>query len=313
MRVRRGGGLLGVAAAVSVFLLVGCDGSPSGGQRTADGVPIVREAKDLPELPLHRYEFTADDDNAYRTLHRAQALLAQRCMRDFGFADFPRDPKSPGSGAVALVAVSQDVAGQFDLEKARRWGYGWDPKRAVPVEPAGRRMTTEESYVYRGHRIGGQPTIRGRRVPEQGCLGRADERLYRGVRDLRRTWAYVPRRGAVLQQAAMRDKRMRRVLKAWSQCVVDKGFKRYGAPDDAFRDKAWKRDNGGNTSRSRRERGTAVADIECKREHNTAGVWWSVLSEAQRADIARHRSAYESARRGQETVRDNVREVLATE
>ncbi|MFG2519402.1 hypothetical protein [Streptomyces sp. NPDC048527] len=296
---------------MTVFLLAGCDGSPPEGQRTADGVPIVREAKDLPELPLHRYELTADDDDAYRTLHRAQMLLAQRCMRDFGFADFPRDPKSPGTGAVALVAVAQDSAGQFDLEKARRWGYGWDPKRAVPVEPAGRVMTAEESYVYRGHRVGGPSTIRGRRVPEQGCLGRAEKRLYRGVRDLRRTWAYVPQRSAVLHQAAMKDKRVRRVLKAWSQCVVDKGFKRYGTPDDAFRDKAWQRENGGNTSRSRRERGTAVADIECKREHNTAGVWWSVLSEVQRADIARHRSAYESARRSQETVRDNAREVLA--
>ncbi|MFE2987165.1 hypothetical protein [Streptomyces sp. NPDC059262] len=103
---------------------------------------------------------------------------------------------------------------------------------------------------------------------------------------------------------------MRRVFKAWSQCVVDKGLKRYATPDDAIRDKTWKRGGGGNTSHSRRELTTAVADVECKREHNTAGVWWSVLSEERRADLARHRSAYESARRGQETVRDNMREAL---
>jgi hypothetical protein len=36
-----------------------------------------------------------------------------------------------------------------------------------------------------------------------------------------------------------------------------------------------------------------------------------VLSERQRADLGRHGSAYEAARRDQETVRDNVREVLA--
>ncbi|MFD0113431.1 MULTISPECIES: hypothetical protein [unclassified Streptomyces] len=312
MRVRRGGGPVGVAAAVAMILLAGCDGAPPGGQRTADGVPIVREAKDMPELPLHRYQFTAEDDEAYGTLKRAQKLLAQRCMRDFGFADFPRDPKSPNPGALAIVAVNQDPAGEFDLEKARRWGYGWDPKRDVDVEPAGRRMTVDESYVYWGHRTGGRPTILGRRVPEEGCLGRADTRLYRGVRDIRRTWAYVARREVVLEKAAMKDRRMRQVLKAWSQCVVDKGLKRYATPDDAFRDKAWKRGNGGNTSHSRRERNTAVADVECKREHNTAGVWWSVLSKEQRTDLARHRSAYESVRRGQETVRDNMREVLAT-
>ncbi|MFI9774681.1 hypothetical protein ACIHCV_08215 [Streptomyces sp. NPDC051956] len=311
MRARRGGGPAGVAAAMAVVLLAGCDGSPSGGRWTADGVPIVREAKDRPELPLHRYEFTAEDDGAFGTLKRAQQLLAQRCMRDFGFADFPRDPKNPSPSGLAMVAVSQDLDGQLDLEKARRWGYGWDPERDVRIEPAGRRMTVEESQVYWGHRTGGKPTVLGRRVPEEGCLGRADKRLYRGVRDLRRTWGYVPQREIVLEKAAVKDRRMRRVLKAWSQCVVDKGFRRYGTPDDAFRDKAWKRDSGGNTARTRRERGTAVADVECKREHNTAGVWWSVLSERQRADLVRHRSAYEAARRDQETVRDNVREVLA--
>ncbi|WP_329570418.1 hypothetical protein [Streptomyces sp. NBC_01361] len=311
MRARRGGGPAGVAAAMAVVLLAGCDGSPSGVRWTADGVPIVREAKDRPELPLHRYEFTAEDDGAFGMLKRAQMLLAQRCMRDFGFADFPRDPKNPNPSGLAMVAVSQDLDGQLDLEKARRWGYGWDPERGVRVEPEGRRMTVEESHVYWGRRTGGKPTVLGKRVPEEGCLGRAEKRLYRGVRDPRRTWGYVPQREVVLEKAAVKDRRMRRVLKVWSQCVVDKGFKRYGTPDDAFRDKAWKRDTGGNTARTRRERGTAVADVECKREHNTAGVWWSVLSERQRADLGRHRSAYEAARRDQETVRDNVREVLA--
>ncbi|MFI8787047.1 hypothetical protein [Streptomyces sp. NPDC055105] len=76
-----------------------CDGAPSGGQRTADGVPIVREAKGRPELPLHDYRFTAEDDEAYGTLKRARTLLAQRCMRDFGFADLPRDPKGPRRGS----------------------------------------------------------------------------------------------------------------------------------------------------------------------------------------------------------------------
>ncbi|MFD4646088.1 hypothetical protein [Streptomyces sp. NPDC058441] len=82
-----------------MVLLTGCDGAPSGGQRTADGVPIVREAKGGPELPLHDCQFTAADGEAYGTLKRARTLLAQRCMRDFGFAGLPCDPKSPRRGS----------------------------------------------------------------------------------------------------------------------------------------------------------------------------------------------------------------------
>ncbi|GAA1224651.1 MULTISPECIES: hypothetical protein [Streptomyces] len=81
-----------------------CDGAPSGGHRTADGVPIVREAKGGPELPLHDCQFTAEDGEAYSTFKRARTLLAQRCMRDFGFAGLPRDPKSPRSGSVCESA-----------------------------------------------------------------------------------------------------------------------------------------------------------------------------------------------------------------
>ncbi|MFE6402052.1 hypothetical protein [Streptomyces alboflavus] len=92
--------------------------------------------------------------------------------------------------------------------------------------------------------------------------------------------------------------------------VVDKGFKRYASPEAASRDKAWHRGDEGDTRRTRRERDTAVADIECKREHNTAGVWRTVAAERQRRDISRHRSAYESVRADQERVRSTVRNVL---
>ncbi|MFE4850259.1 hypothetical protein [Streptomyces sp. NPDC056696] len=41
-------------------------------------------------------------------------------------------------------------------------------------------------------------------------------------------------------------------------------------------------------------------------------MWWSVLPEERRADLARRRSVYAaSAWRGRETVRDNMREALA--
>ncbi|MDN3054495.1 hypothetical protein PH213_08065 [Streptomyces sp. SRF1] len=71
---------------------------------------------------------------------------------------------------------------------------------------------------------------------------------------------------------------MRRALRSWPQCLVDKGFKRYRTPDDAYQDTAWHRGEDGNTPHARREVSTAVADVECKREHDTVGVWSAVLA-----------------------------------
>ncbi|MET7356983.1 hypothetical protein ABZS76_00910 [Streptomyces sp. NPDC005562] len=56
--------------------------------------------------------------------------------------------------------------------------------------------------------------------------------------------------------------------------------------------------------------GTAVADVECNRKLNVAGVWWAVSNEKQREDLRRHKSRYEAVRKGQDRLRAEVREVL---
>lgn len=103
---------------------------------------------------------------------------------------------------------------------------------------------------------------------------------------------------------------MSRALRTWAACVEDKGFAPYAGREEAFRHKAWDRGDNGNTRRTREERDTAVADIECAREHNTVGEWWAGEARAQSADVRSHRAAYEAVRRDQEVVRANIRDVL---
>ncbi|EPH39368.1 hypothetical protein ABT390_20475 [Streptomyces aurantiacus] len=305
-------GVRWAAAAVAVVALAGCaaekgDSGRSGGAAHGSGVPEVDEDKDLPELPLDRYEFSARD---YEREQQAADRLAQRCMKSHGFPDFPRQWREHDVGMsnrLSAVLISTTLYGSLDLDEARHLGYGLDQgalkKYEKKHERKGRLVTPDEYKALRGEDA-------GRDVPEGGCAQAGTERVRADVKDEARLTRYIAGRRAALDKAVAKDPRMRRSLDEWADCVVDKGFKRYASPEAAFRDKAWGRGNEGDTKHTRRERDTAVADVECKREHNTAGVWWSVAAEHQRRDIARHRSAYEAVRADLERVRATVRGVL---
>ncbi|MCX4669870.1 hypothetical protein OG453_24825 [Streptomyces sp. NBC_01381] len=305
MRLR---GLTGCAVAGLVAVgIAGCGSDSSGaGAGETPGVPTVKSERDLPELPLEHYEFS-DRDNERHT--EAQARLTQQCMRDLGFDDFPLYPEEPsGRQSVTLtaVAVTSYPYGPLDLDAARRWGYGYDPKKsgAADGRTKGRAMTDKEYEALYGLRR--KPSGSG------GCAGAGGERLMAGVPDEARMWTYTSERSRRLDKVVAKDERVRDALGAWSRCMADKGVKRYKTPGDAFGDKAWGRKgrSDGNTTRTRRELATAVADVECKREQNTAGVWWVVREEKQSADVAGHKDAYEAVRADQQRVRANVRRIL---
>ncbi|WP_394430532.1 hypothetical protein [Streptomyces sp. SGAir0957] len=294
-----------VAAAV---VAIGCAGGDAGAgaghaRSWADGTPVVWSDDDVPELPMARYEMAGGDGDAYRSMESAAGLLAQRCMVRHGFADFPRDPRPftmATTFTLTAVSVSTGPVGSHDLERAGRWGYGWDPdKKTAPREHTGRMMTREESDVYYGDR----------RAEYGGCSGEAYRRIQRGVRDVKRMWTYVTEREYAVGKQAERDPRLRRAYRTWAECVVDKGFERYADPAAASADKAWRRGQDGNTGHSRREVGTAVADIACKRAHNTAGVWWAVTARLQRRELDRHRAAFDTVRADRDRLLRNVAEV----
>ncbi|MFH8365633.1 hypothetical protein [Streptomyces sp. NPDC018031] len=307
-RVRRVAFAVGIAAAALALPGCGSDSPDSG-----DGTPRIAEDRDVPPLPLDRYQFADDEYARYR---QAQARLVQRCMVGLGFTDFPLDPREPGrkaeSTATVTMAGMDSPFGSLDLDRARRWGYGHDPAQRAGREPEGRRMTDEEYRVLNGMTRAGREAD-GRTVPQGGCYGQAERELTGGLSlaDYSRAWSYTGGRAYALQKAMDRDDRIRTVWRTWSDCLADKGFKRYRKPADAFADRAWGRGEDGNTTRGERERATAAADVECKRRHNTAGEWWAVAVEKQRAELARRKATYEDVRRDIETIRANVRHILA--
>ncbi|NEB82445.1 hypothetical protein G3I40_45640 [Streptomyces sp. SID14478] len=300
-------GVVCVLAGALLIGFTGGDGGFAGHQKAwADGTPVVWTDDEMPELPLDSYEFEGADGKAYDRVEEAQRLLTQRCMVRHGFADFPLDPKYPGAGSSTtvrgIVIAGTGPVGTYDLAAARRWGYGWDPQRKIALPgPKGREMTIEESAVYYGDR----------HTERSGCYGEAYRRLERGVRNSRQMWAYVSTRESAVRKQAPHDPRLRRAFARWADCVEDKGFKRYTDPAAAYGAKEWKRGQDGNTTRTPREVGTAVADIECKRSLNTAGVWWSVAQRLQRRELALHKAEFEGARKGRDRLLANARAVLA--
>ncbi|MFI7384195.1 hypothetical protein [Streptomyces sp. NPDC049813] len=298
-----------VVAVVAAGLVAG-DGAlgPGGGHARAwpDGTPVVWTDEEMPALPLDAYEFDGGDAQAYDEVTSATQLLTQRCMVRHGFGDFPRDPRFPGMAVTyrsTMVAVGTGPIGLLDLGQARRWGYGWDPaKKITAPQPEGREMTTEESAVYYGDR----------RSERSGCQGEAYRTLERGAVDSRRIWSYVAEREAAVRKRAERDPGLRRAFAVWARCVAGKGAKRYAVPDEAFGDKAWGRGQDGNTTRSAAERDTAVADVTCKRAHNTGGVWWSVTRRLQQRELALHRTEFTTVRADRDRLLARARAVLKT-
>ncbi|MEU2562209.1 hypothetical protein ABZ626_23155 [Streptomyces longispororuber] len=304
------------AALLAVAVAAGCgtaDG-PARDHARSPGEPEVRVERDLPELPLDAYEFSARDYDREETATRR---LTQRCMRSYGFRDFPshwREHQDTMAETVTTAAFFTSLYGVLDLDRARRLGYGVDAKEmeaAFGKHSKGRLITQDEEQVLHGEALTeGDHKVKGRTVPEGGCYASSARRLRAGAKDEQRMIEYVMERRAALDKAVAKDARMRRALDTWADCVADKGFKRYASPEAAFRDKAWGRGGDGRTTRTRRERDTAVADIECKREHNTAGVWWLLTAEKQRRDISRHQASYDAVRADLDRVRAAVRRAL---
>ncbi|AYA16792.1 hypothetical protein DCW30_19190 [Streptomyces alfalfae] len=319
MKRRWGGLVLALLTVPTGLVLAGCGFGPSAedeapGYAREAGVPRVR-GKDLPALPLDRYDFSGRD---HRRIQEAQARVTQRCMRSYGFEDFPLHPgRGPAMAeSFNLVAIYVPPYGSLDLAHARRWGYGLDP--AVLKEGRdgsrheGRTPTDAEESVLdgTGGRNGRAEVLRGRAVPEGGCEALATRRLLQDEKNARQRY-FVSERAEKLDKAVAEDHRVRRAFRDWSRCMAGKGFTWYESPAEASGDKAWhtgRKD--GNTARTKKELATAVADVECNHALNTAGVWWAVSAEKQRAEVRAHKGRYEAVRAYLDRVRAIAREEL---
>ncbi|MGW0731980.1 hypothetical protein [Streptomyces sp. NPDC002851] len=314
----RGPGVRVVVAVGVVLVASGCGGERSGadgGGARSGGIPVVtshQQAQELPELPLaaDRFQYSAREQ---RQIEEAEALLAQACMRRRGHEDFPKYPGND-MGNTVLTMVSSD--GNFaltDPARARRWGYGNDPAKVREWRESyeekrrarqGRPLRPDERRDYDG--LSERTTGDGKRPG--GCVDAAHARLARGVADAKNDAfrTYASNRQYQVWRAAERRPELKKAFRDWAACLKTKGVRAYRTPNEPYQDKRWADRDGARGVR------TAVADVACKFEHNTVGIWWSVLDRSERADLARHKERYERAARDMATYLANARTVLTS-
>ncbi|MER5431649.1 hypothetical protein [Streptomyces sp. NPDC002588] len=227
-------------------------------------IPRIVAAADL-RLPLQNYLLT---DRQLRDLDRARVVLIDRCMRKFGFGYTVKQP----AANYGPRSATERRYGITDASDALEYGYGLgnrDP--ALQKPPAQPSLGVDAQTVLFGK---GRSSIKGRKVPDGGCVSQADQSLG--------TAAPAGTDPSLAQQLSFQsfdrsksDSRVRKVTRAWSDCMADSGY-------DYTDPLAPLADPGLSGSRSARTIDTAKTDIRCKKNTNLVGVWFAVESAYQK-------------------------------
>jgi hypothetical protein len=254
---------LSLAGVFSALLAIsGCVSAASGTESSEPdiGKPLTTlSTKDL-RLPLESYLPTAGQ---VREFDRARLVLVDRCMQRFAFSYKVDVPAVEGS-----TDSNSRRYGITDSSLAAKKGYGLATD--AEAHPATPELGADEQTVLYGE---GASSLDGRAVPEGGCLGEASRGLD----------AHSPK-GAdftLTQQLAFtsfkqaqEDSRVRKVVKAWSDCMAEQGY-HYANPLAPLSDPKLGDGTGADAIR------TARVDLDCKTRTNLVGVSFTVESAYQ--------------------------------
>jgi hypothetical protein len=293
-------------------------------QSGGDGDGAGDDARDLntmDSLPLQAY-LPDQESGGTKAIDRAQWILAGQCMLRLGFTGFKtfdvrsvestypvRKGTSTGSGEVG----DDTPYGVDDPDLAAEYGYHRRPRE----EPAERPLEWPgDQYTALTGRFesGDSRRAHGNPVPEGGCLGEANRKLYGSgpepaeIGGIRLTGYYTVamKLWSDARARAMKDPAWKKADRAWADCMKDAGL-HYPDPDKASTDIAWFR-----TDRpSAKEKETAAADARCKLDTGYIEAVHAVETRAQRAAIDKNAKALEGRRTARERALANARKVIA--
>jgi hypothetical protein len=266
--------VLALAACTAPSTVDGTDGEPPVGP-----VPTMLSIVDVP-LPVQAYLATEEQLDRVAL---AEVALVRACLARFGF---PYDVTPVPSGAYGPASLTDRRYGITDLDLARTDGYGLGPRDpGLATRPAKPDLGPEGEAVLSGQ---GPSEVRGRPVPEGGCIGEAG----RGLTGPRASTADLYR-GTELQLTSFAqsrvDSRVKSAFAAWSACMAGAGY-RYADPLAAAADPAFIR------PLDQHEIDVATTDIGCKASTNLVGVWFTVESAYQQRAIDADPSGFAATR-----------------
>jgi hypothetical protein len=274
------------AALLVPLVLAGC-----ATQRPDEPAVRVRHVGDVDALtlPLDAYRTSPAQR---RTVQRAEKKLVSACLRRYGITFDLGDPAPP--------PFSQNARryGLADEERAGRLGYSSPEITKRPPRPDLPPRARKAAWGD------GPAKIRGRDVPDGGCVGEAGRTLNAGARS---DGTLADRLAFTSLRTAAQDSRVRTAFAAWSRCMKRAGHA-YATPRDANRDRRFIDGPGHRVTGV--ETATAVADVRCKHEARLVDIWASVEAAYQKRLIARHKTELDRERAAVATRLGNANRIL---
>ncbi|MFF9623053.1 hypothetical protein [Streptomyces griseosporeus] len=273
--------------------------------------------------PLDAYDLSEDEVDI---VGRARWTLAKECMAGLGFGtlrdldvdpvpDWPRRPAQAGVYAAVMVTSTDARYGVTDPAQAARYGYR-APAVAYERRHPQRTWTLAEYLALAGPELPDDPkSVHGHRIPERGCLGQAQRRIYGedpwGRKDP--VWTL----GSQSLTQARRDPAWKQAERAWSACMREAGF-HYATPAEAQEGRDRLEDERAQATGpldhdrpTTLEKRTAAADARCKQSSGYLRTVHAVDVRIQNTLVARHRDELRDQRRYNERAVRTARAVLA--
>ncbi|GAA1900035.1 hypothetical protein [Actinomadura bangladeshensis] len=260
------------AALLVPFVVAGCL------PQQPDELPVrVKHVRDVDSLVLLLDAYRTSPAQR-RLMQRAEKTLVSPCLRRFRIAVDFGDPAAP--------PFSQNARryGLADEARASKLGYSTPEITRRPPRPNLPPLARKAAWGD------GPAKIRGRNLPEGGCVGEAGRTLSTGA----------PPAGILADllafstlETSAKDRRVRVAFGRWSSCMKRSGHT-YATPKDANRDRRFI--DGPDHRVSPTETATAVTDVRCKHQAHLIDVWAGVGDAYQRRLIARHKSELDRER-----------------
>ncbi|WP_328620630.1 hypothetical protein [Streptomyces sp. NBC_00354] len=291
--------VLTASAAVLALLLTGCsqsDGGDSDKEPAIGDVPTLLESRNL-TFPITPY---IADDRQLGLLNEAQDVLVDQCMQRYGFRYQMRRK--------ADSAVKRDYNRRYGLSdpaEAARLGYD-NPQVSQAQRPPQQPLGPNEKLVLYGLEVDpslpvpksqeeaeksdvATTVVGGQKVPAGGCLRESSLKLWTPTKE---TVGSMVAQGFGMDSFARsrKDSRVVKTIKSWSECMAKHGHSIDNPMDQP---------PGINDSNISSPQAITLAkqDVECKKETNLVGTWYTVEIAYQKRLIEQNAETLDRAKK----------------
>ncbi|MGX1883623.1 hypothetical protein [Streptomyces sp. NPDC055287] len=256
-------------------------------------------------LPVETYLMSPDENDR---IERARSALIESCMKRFGLEFSPNTPDYK-----QMAGQTNNRYGPTDPKAASSRGFHpAKPPKATSDEAASRKPLSPDVRTVLG--IDDEPpnaktpsaerAYKGKRIPQGGCAGETDRKLTEGGGIIQDAEVAIDINFKNFEQSTT-DARVKKAFAEWSRCMKKKGFS-YATPLETINDPRWKTENASDL-----EIATATAEVACKKQHNTVGVWLAVEKAYEEKDIKTHARELKAVRKGIDVTFENAASVVS--